>query len=60
MGLKVKNLPAYAGDMRHAGLIPRSGRSLGGVNDSRLQYSCLENPRIYGGALQSIVSQRVR
>ena len=32
MGLKVKNLPAYAGDIRDAGLIPRSGRAPGGGN----------------------------
>ena len=30
-----------AGDV---GLIPGSGRSPGGGNDSPLQYSCLENP----------------
>ena len=28
--LAVKNLPASAGDMRHVGLIPGSGRSFGG------------------------------
>ena len=33
----VKNLPANAGDM---GLIPGSGRSLGGRHGSPLQYSC--------------------
>ena len=34
----VKNLPASAGDV---GLIPGSGRSLGGGNGIPLQYSCL-------------------
>ena len=40
----VKNLPAKAGDIRDEGLIPGSGRSLGGGNGKPLQYSCLENP----------------
>ena len=40
----VKNPPAKEGDIRDAGLVPRSGRShLGGHGDP-LQYSCLENP----------------
>ena len=30
VALKVKNMPANAGDIRHAALIPGSGRSLGG------------------------------
>ena len=37
----VKNPPAKAGD---TGLIPGSGRSLGGGNGNPLQYSCLEDP----------------
>ena len=44
MVLVVKNLPANAGDIRDAGLIPGSGRSPGGGHGSPLQYSCLENP----------------
>ena len=40
----VKNLPANAGDIRDAGLIPGSGRSPEGGHDSPLQYLCLENP----------------
>ena len=39
----VKNLPANAGDIRDAGLIPGSGRSPGGGHGNSLQYSCLEN-----------------
>ena len=35
----VKNPPANAGDMRDAGSIPGSGRSLGGGNGNPLQYS---------------------
>ena len=42
--LVVKNPPAYAGDMKDAGSIPGSGRSLGGRHGHLLQYSCLENP----------------
>ena len=47
--LVVKNLPANAGDIRDAGLIPGSGRSPGGGQGNALQYSCLENP-MEGGA----------
>ena len=39
----VKNVPANAGDLRDAGLIPGLGRSPGGGRDNLLQYSCLEN-----------------
>ena len=42
--LVVKNLPANAGDIRDAGLIPVLGRSPGVGNGHPLQYSCLENP----------------
>ena len=41
--LVVKNSPASAGDVRHAGLIPGSGRSPGGGHGNPIQYSCLEN-----------------
>ena len=40
----VKNLPAIAGDIKDAGLIPGLGRSPGGGHGNPLQYSCLENP----------------
>ena len=39
----VKNLPASAGDARHVGSIPRSGKSPREGNGNPLQYSCLEN-----------------
>ena len=42
--LVVKNLPANAGDIRDAGLIPELERSPGGGHGNPLQYSCLENP----------------
>ena len=42
--LVVKKLPTNAGDMRDAGLIPGSGRSLRGVYENSLWYFCLENP----------------
>ena len=57
-GASGKNLPANAGGIRDVGLIPGSGRSLGGGHGNPLQYSCLENPMEPGG-LQSIGSQRV-
>ena len=41
--LVVQNLPANAGDIKDAGLIPGSGRSPGGGHGNTLQYSCLEN-----------------
>ena len=44
MALVVKNLPANAGDARHAGLIPGSGRSPGGGYADPLPDSYLENP----------------
>ena len=44
MVLKVKSLPASAGDVRDTGSIPGSRRSLGGGNGNPLQYSSLENP----------------
>ena len=44
VALVVKNLPANAGDIRDADLIPGSGRSPGGGHDNPLQYSCLEEP----------------
>ena len=55
----VKNLSSSAGDMRDGGLIPVSGKSPGGGNESPLQYSCLENPMNRGAWwVQSIRSVR--
>ena len=42
--LVVKNLPAKAGDVRDAGLIPGLGRSPGREHGKPLQYFCWENP----------------
>ena len=42
--LVLKNLPANAGDIREAGLIPELGRLPGGGHSNPLQYLCLENP----------------
>ena len=44
----VKNPPENAGDLRHSGSIPESGRYLGEGNGNPLQYSCLENPMVRG------------
>ena len=44
VALVVKNPLANAGDTGDSGLIPGLGRSSGGGNGNRLQYSCLENP----------------
>ena len=44
IGASGKELPASAEDIRDVGLIPGSGRSLGGGHGHLLQYSCLENP----------------
>ena len=50
----VKNPPASAGDTRHVGSIPESGRSSGIGSGNSLQYSCLENS-IDRGAWWAIV-----
>ena len=42
--LGVKNPTTNAGDVRHVGSIPESGKSSGGGSGNLLQYSCLENP----------------
>ena len=42
--LLVKNLPANAGDVRDASLIPGLGRSPGERHGNPLQYSFLDNP----------------
>ena len=54
VALVVKNPPANAEDIRDVGLIPRSGKSLGGGKDNPLQYSCLGNP-MDRGAWQATV-----
>ena len=41
-GTVVKNLPANAGDTRHVGSIPESGRSPGVGNGTPPQHSCLD------------------
>ena len=51
----VKNLPDNAGDIRDAGSIPASGRSLGGGDDNPLQYACLSIPVMDRGAWQATV-----
>ena len=43
MVLVVKNLPSDAKNIRDTGLIPGSGRFLGGGHGNPLQCSCLEN-----------------
>ena len=44
-----KDLPANAGDIRNAGLIPKSRRSPGGGYGNPPQYSCLDNSMDRGG-----------
>ena len=61
MVLEVKNLPLNVEDIRDAGSILGSGRSLGGRNGKSLLYSCLGKPMDRGDTkLQSVRSQRVR
>ena len=56
----VKNPLANVGDPRDAGLIPGSGKSLGGGHGNPLQYSCLEIPWTEKpGGLESMGSKRV-
>ena len=54
VALVVKKSSASAGDIRDMGLIPGSGRSLGGGYGHPLQYSCQENP-MDRGAWQAAV-----
>ena len=54
----MKNLPAKAGNMRDAGLIPESGRFPGGGNGNPLQYPCLENPM--DGGVWRVMVHRVK
>ena len=42
VALVARNSPASAGDIRDVGLMPGSGRSLGGGHGNPLQYSCME------------------
>ena len=61
MALVVKNLPANAGAIRDAGLIPGSGRSPEGGHGNPLQNSCLENPKDRGAwGLHCVGLQKVR
>ena len=54
MVLVVKNLPANAGEVRDAGLIPGSGRSPVEGHGNPLQYSCLENPMDRGACRTTV------
>ena len=59
--LVVKNSPANAGNIRHTGSIPGSGRSPRGGHVSPLQSSYLENPMDRGAwLLESLGVHRVR
>ena len=55
----VKNPPANAGDK---GLIPGSGRSLGGGDGNPLQYSYLENSvdRAWGAAVHGVAESQTQ
>ena len=53
--LVVKNLPAYAGDVRDVWWIPGSRRSPGGGNGNPLQYFCLENPMDKGSWRATVI-----
>ena len=48
MALVVKNPPANAGEVKDAGLIPRTGRFPKEENSNPLQYVCLDNPMARG------------
>ena len=63
MALVVKNPPVNEGDIRDMGLIPGSGRSLGGGIGNPLQYSCLENPmdrKAWQAAVHRFTSSQTR
>ena len=54
--LVVEKSPASAGDLRDKGLIPESGRSLGGGHGNPLQFSWWRIP-MDGGAWRATVHQ---
>ena len=56
----VKNLPANAGDVGEADLIPSLKRSPGVGNGNPLQYSCLENSMDRGAwwAIHGVANSR--
>ena len=54
MALAIKNLPDNAGVVGDEGLVPGSGRSLGGGHGNPLQYSSLENPMDRGAWLAMV------
>ena len=59
----IKNLPAIAGDVRDASLIPESGTSPGGGHGNPVQYPCLENPheqRSLGATVHRVTQSRTR
>ena len=61
IALGAKNLSANAGDVRDEGLIPESGRSPGGRNDTSLWHSCQENTMDRGARQGTVMGlQRVR
>ena len=63
VALVVKNPSAIAEDIRAAGSIPGSGRSLAGGNGSPLQHSCSENPKDRGAwwtTVQRVTRRRTR
>ena len=60
--LLVKNVSAYAGDIRDAGSIPWLGRYPGGGNGNPLQHSCLENPldrRAWGATVHRVAKNQI-
>ena len=62
-GLVVKNPPANAGDSEDLGSVPGLGRSPGGGNGNRLQYSCLGNPmdrRAWPATVHRVAKNRIR
>ena len=52
--LVIKKLPANAGDVKDAGLIPGSGRSPEGGHGNPLHYACLENPMDRGASKATV------
>ena len=58
--LVVKNLPANAGDVRDAGLIPGAGRSPGVVYGNPLQFSCLENLMGWWAAVHRVTKSQTQ
>ena len=55
----VNKTPGSAEDLRDSGVIPGSGKAVGGENGNPLQYSHLENPMDRGATVQGVAKSQM-